>query len=137
MVHPLTNYRPISITPTISKLFEFAVKEQILSYLLVNNLITPNQSAYLKNRSTSTALHTIIDEIASKANNGDVTALYTLDIAKGFDTISMSCLVILHLVVFDHSKCFYIFIYHYIVNVSLFVPFTFYCLYSICSNAII
>ena len=88
-----SNYRPISITSTISKLFEFAVKEQILSYLLVNNLITPNQSAYLKNRSTSTALHTIIDEIASKANNGEVTALCTLDIAKGFDTISHSILL--------------------------------------------
>ena len=86
-------YRPISITSTISKLFEFAVKEQILSYLLVNNLITPNQAAYLKNRSTSTALHNIIDETASKTNIGEVTALCTLDIAKGFDTISHSILL--------------------------------------------
>ena len=43
----LSNYRPISILPTIGKLLEFAVKEQVVHYLLANKLITDQQSAYL------------------------------------------------------------------------------------------
>ena len=43
----LSNYRPISILPTNSKLLEIEVKEQEVTYLLRNKLISDQQSAYL------------------------------------------------------------------------------------------
>ena len=56
------NYRPISILPTIAKILELAVKEQIVSHFTKHNLFSENQSAYIKGRSTVTALHNITDK---------------------------------------------------------------------------
>ena len=83
----LSNYRPISILPTIGKLLEFAVKEQVVHYLLANKLITDQQSAYLPGRSTQTSLHGIIDRWTASLDKGKVIANCSVDLAKGFDTI--------------------------------------------------
>ena len=37
-----SNYRPISILPTLSKILEKAVHTQLYAYLTENNLISPN-----------------------------------------------------------------------------------------------
>ena len=88
-----SNYRPISIIATISKIFETVIKDQIVSYLNVNNIISPDQSAYLCGRSTQTALHSIINELSGNMDKGYVNAICTLDMAKGFDTVSHDILI--------------------------------------------
>ena len=82
-----SNYRPISITSTISKIFESAIKVQIMQYFQDHSIITPHQSAYLHGRSTQTALHSVIDTLSSNMNDGSVSAVFAMDMAKGFDTI--------------------------------------------------
>ena len=91
-----SNYRPISITPNISKIFESSVKQQLVDY--IGLLISDKQSAYLSGRSTQTALHTIIDVMGKNLDEGSVTALCTLDLAKGFDTIDHE--ILLHKLMF-------------------------------------
>lgn len=49
-------YRPISVTPTISRLFEKLIYSQLESYLTENNLIYPRQSGFRSLHSTLTAL---------------------------------------------------------------------------------
>ena len=88
-----SNFRPISITTTISKLLEAAVKEQLMEYVKNASLITNNQSAYLRGRSTQTALHTITNDLASGINDNLVNVLCSLDMAKGFDTVSHKILL--------------------------------------------
>ena len=88
-----SNYRPISITTTISKLFESIVKNQLSDYFANNNLFSPNQSAFLKGRSTQTALHSFTDYLAANINKGYVSAVCTLDMAKGFDCINHEILL--------------------------------------------
>jgi hypothetical protein len=88
-----SNYRPISITTTISKIFELAVKDQVIEYLDKTDIISPNQSAYLRGRSTQTALHSVIDNLSSNINKGQVNVMCSLDMAKGFDTISHKILL--------------------------------------------
>ena len=88
-----SNYRPISITTTISKLFESIVKNQLSDYFANNNLFSPNQSAFLKGRSTQTALHSFTDYLASNINKGYVSAVCTLDMAKSFDCINHEILL--------------------------------------------
>ena len=34
-----SNYRPISLLSSISKIFEYVIQEQLVDYLLVNNLL--------------------------------------------------------------------------------------------------
>ena len=91
--HDPTNYRPISVTSTLSKIFESAINKQLLDYLNLNNIITSDQSAYLSGRSTQTALHSIVNYLSYNIDKGYVTALCALDMAKGFDTISHKVLL--------------------------------------------
>ena len=91
-----SNYRPISITPIISKIFESSVKQQLVDY--IGLFISDKQSAYLSGRSTQTALHTIIDVMGKNLDEGSVTALCALDLAKGFDTIDHK--ILLHKLMF-------------------------------------
>ena len=89
----MSNYRPISITPIISKILEAAIKEQITKYLINNNLISMKQFAYMPGRSTQTALHSDLDNIAKNIDSGYINAVCTLDMAKGFDTLSHDILL--------------------------------------------
>ena len=93
--HDPTNYRPtcISVTSTLSKIFESAINKQLLEYLNLNNIITSDQSAYLSGRSTQTALHSIVNYLSYNIDKGYVTALCALDMAKSFDTISHKILL--------------------------------------------
>ena len=84
-----SNYRPISITTTISKLFESIVKNQLSDYFANNNLFSPNQSAFLKGRSTQTALHSFTDYLSSNISKGYVSAVCTLDMLKALTVLIM------------------------------------------------
>ena len=64
------NYRPISVVPTVTKIIEKFVKIELISHLSSNNLIASHQYAYLKNHSTQTALHHLIDTCLSNINEG-------------------------------------------------------------------
>ena len=48
----VSNYRPISLTSVFCKIFERILKQQVLSYLLENNLITRQQFVFLCKCST-------------------------------------------------------------------------------------
>ena len=57
------NYRPISIIPTVSKLLEYCVKEQLMNYLITSDFISQSQSAYLKHHSTQQLFITLLTTI--------------------------------------------------------------------------
>ena len=52
----LSNYRPVSNLPFLSKILEKAVLSRLMTHLSANNLHDPNQSAYKPCHSTETAL---------------------------------------------------------------------------------
>ena len=57
-----------------TKIFESAIKVQIMQYFQYHSIITPHQSAYLHGMSTQTALHSVIDTLSSNMNDGSVSA---------------------------------------------------------------
>ena len=57
-----SNYRPISTLPFIAKILESCVQEQLISHLNRNNILCCEQFAYLKNHSTNSSLHRVVDE---------------------------------------------------------------------------
>jgi len=81
------NYRPISVTGHISKIFESAVYTQLLDYFQENNYINPDQSAYRKFHNTQTALHRVTDDWIDNICSNVYTGVCSLDIKKCFDTI--------------------------------------------------
>ena len=88
-----SNYRPISIVPTISKIIEKSVKSQIMTHLISNNLLSPSQSAYLPKHSTQTALHYIIDTCMQNIDKGFINLVCCLDLSKGFDVLNHDLLL--------------------------------------------
>ena len=84
----ISNYRPISILPTISKVFERAAVNQLVKYLEENKLLSPNQHAYRKHHSTVTCLFEAINHIQRMLDNKRWTAVASLDLSKAFDSIS-------------------------------------------------
>ena len=89
----VSNYRPISVISHISKLLESIVKQQLLTHLIEQHLLSKNQFAYIKGRSTETTLHKIIDNWLNNIDNGKITGACFLDLSKCFDTVSHSILL--------------------------------------------
>ena len=82
------NYRPISILPNVSKIFERAGHLQLSMYLEQNKLILSCQFGFRLRKSTTTALINFTDHILSKMDDGKVTGVIFLDLKKAFDTVN-------------------------------------------------
>lgn len=86
------NYRPISVISHIGKVIEKVVQKQFMHYLLSNELIAIDQSAYRPMYNTQTAIHRIIDTWIDNISDGLLTGVCLLDISKCFDTIDHNLL---------------------------------------------
>ena len=87
------NYRPISILPTLSKIFERAATNQITKYLEQNNLITHNQHAYRQKHSTQTCLIEVVNHLYELLDRKRIPAVISLDLSKAFDSINHDLLL--------------------------------------------
>ena len=88
-----TNYRPISILPTLSKIIERVVHSQLYEYLISNILLSNNQFGFRSKRSTATALSGFADEVLLNMDNGNICGAVYLDLTKSFDTVDHRILV--------------------------------------------
>ena len=70
------------------KIFEKEVESQLMTYLENNDLITIDQSAYIKQHNTHTALHEIIDDWRHNMSDRNLTAVSSVDTKQCIDTIS-------------------------------------------------
>ncbi|CAB4037008.1 Hypothetical predicted protein [Paramuricea clavata] len=83
----MDNYRPISILPVLSKVFERVVQKQLYEYLEKNSLLSPNQFAFRKHRSTQHPVTLLSDHIRGHMDKGELTGAVYIDLRKAFDTI--------------------------------------------------
>ena len=89
----LSNYRPISLLPFLSKVLEKVVAKQLTAHLEKNNLLARFQSGFRRSHSTETAVVRITNDILSSNDSGKVTALVLLDLSAAFDTIDHEILL--------------------------------------------
>ena len=85
----INNYRPISLLPICSKLFEKLIFDQLYSFLITNNLITKNQSGFRPSDSTTNQLLDLVDTIHQSFDSSptlEVRAVF-MDISKAFDKV--------------------------------------------------
>ena len=81
----LTNYRPISLLPSLSKIFEKVIYQQLYAYFENLNLFFKGQYGFRKGHSTEMASLELVDRILSFMDNGDTPNGIFLDLSKAFD----------------------------------------------------
>ena len=89
----LSNYRPISLLPTISKIFERILYNQLYEYFNSNNLLAEQQYGFCFNHSTEYAAVKFVDHISKEMESGNTPAALYNDLSKAFDTLSFDILL--------------------------------------------
>ena len=85
--------RPISILPLPGKIIEQLIHDQIKEFLESSKYLSNQQNGFRKDRSTTKALATILDELLTNTDNGELTIAVFLDFKKAFDTINHDILL--------------------------------------------
>ena len=82
-----TNYRPISLHTTISKVLEKIVYQRVYSFLQNTGQLFDNQYGFRESHSCEHAIGQVINGIVKGLENGVNSVCVLLDLSKAFDTI--------------------------------------------------
>ena len=85
-VHLSENYRPVSLTCILCKLFETLLREHILSY--VSGVIANKQHGFTMGKSCLSNLLETLDLVNEYLSDGNCVDILYFDFSKAFDTVS-------------------------------------------------
>lgn len=91
-VHP-EDFRPISITPCISKIYEKLLCHKLMRFVESHNLLPPGQFAYRKGLGTCDALLSLTCPIQAALDRSSEVCAVCLDFSAAFDRICHSALL--------------------------------------------
>lgn len=102
VVHPIfkngdrdsvSNYRPISVLSTFSKIFEKIINKRLICFLDSKQAISANQFGFRAGKSTEDAVLELTGSIVKNLNKKLKSLCMFLDISKAFDTVSVPILL--------------------------------------------
>ena len=82
-----SNYRPIALLCSVSKVFERLVKGHLLNFCICEEIIPEQQFGFLPGRSTVWQLLTVLEDWHSAIDKGELIHAAFLDVAKAFDRV--------------------------------------------------
>ena len=85
------NYRPVSILPTLSKVYEKILYRQIYEYF--NRIFSKYLCGFRKHHSTQHCLLFMLETLKKALDNGLCTGIVLTDLSKAFDSISHNLLI--------------------------------------------
>lgn len=82
-----SSYRPISLTPVLSKVLESVIYYQVCDYLEGYNILSPTQFGFRKGKSTVQAIDSLIKKVLSAYENKQHAMATFCDLSKAFDCV--------------------------------------------------
>ena len=107
------NYRPVSILPTISKIFEKDMYEQIYSY--IQKYFSPSLCGFRKGYNTQHCLAILIENWKKAIDNNKKAGAILTDLSKAFDSLNHE-LLLAKLEAYGFDEPSLNFIYSYLVG---------------------
>ena len=90
----LTNYRPISLLTSFSKVFEKALFNRLTAHFNTNKLLVGNQFGFRKGIATEDAIFKLINETLNALNNNKkMVGSIFCDLEKVFDSVNHDILL--------------------------------------------
>ncbi len=90
----VSNYRPISLTSAVCKVFESILREKITDYLRTNRILSEFQHGFVSKKSTVTQLLLALNEWTSALDSKQFVDIAYLDYQAAFDSVVHSKLAI-------------------------------------------
>ena len=89
----LENYRPVSVLPSISKVFEKVIYNQLFNHFSKNKLFFNSQYGFRPQHSTELATLELIDRIVYDMEQNKIPLNIYIDLSKAFDTLNHNILI--------------------------------------------
>ena len=89
----ISNYRPISLLPTLSKIFERCISRRLLDFFSKFDIISHRQFGFQKGRSTTDAFLALVEYIYDCLNGKEHCIGIFVDFKKAFDTVNHDILL--------------------------------------------
>ena len=89
----ISNYRPISLLPSLSKIFEDVILDQLTDYLIKNSILCSKQFGFRSGYPTELAALRLIDRIISHLDAGRIPLHIYIDLSKAFNTLDHAILL--------------------------------------------
>ena len=88
-----TNYMPISLLTSFSKVCEKALFIRLIEHFNTNNLLVGNQFGFRKGTATEDAIFKLTNEILKALNNKTLAGSVFCDLEKAFDSVNHDILL--------------------------------------------
>ena len=88
-----SNYRPVSLLCSLSKVLEKIMYNRVISFLNENDVLFKYQFGFRKSHSTYLALTVLMDKLIKSLENGNYVIGVFLDFSKAFDTVDHKILL--------------------------------------------
>jgi len=82
-----SNYRPVSLTVNLCKVFESIMRDSLISHIEKHKLVKNSRHGFVKNRSFLTNLLVFMEEVTNYLDLGYPVDIIYLDFQKAFDKV--------------------------------------------------